>query len=102
MWEGSGLAGVRGSIQRRGLVVGSTDGSGRVGDINVLDAVSEMEDDVDPELDEAVELPVPLRTSCRNPSTGDVKRDGEAKPDAEYSGVCGGEVGVAQVRTFGN
>lgn len=101
--EGSGLLGVRGKIQRRGLVLGSADVGGNVGDTTVLDAVvSEAEeDDEELELSEARELLVPLRTSCRNPATGDVKR-GEAKPDAEASGVCGGEVGVAQGRTCGS
>jgi hypothetical protein len=57
---------------------------------------------VEAELEEARELPVPLRTSCRSPATGDVKRDGEVKPETEYSGVCGGEVGVAQGGALGN
>ena len=93
---GSGLPGVRGRIHLRGLATGSAESGEISGDIKVLEAVS---DDVEePELDEAMELPVPRRTNWRRPTTGDVKRDGEAKPDAEYSGVCGGEVGVAQGR----
>lgn len=101
--EGSGLLGVRGRIQRRGLVIGSADVGGKAGDTTVLEAGSEAEDDEEePELSEAREQLVPLRTSCRNPATGDVKRDGEAKPDVEHSGVCGGEIGVAQGRPCGS
>jgi hypothetical protein len=81
--EGSGLPGVSGNIHRRGLGRAASLGSGEnSGEDNPLVAESRDEDEEEEdELDEASELPVPLRTSCRRPPVmGDVKRDGEGKP----------------------
>lgn len=81
---GIGLLGVRGKIQRRGLIGrGSFEGGGNV-DVDVLVVEPDAMDD---RLE--VEPPVPLRTSCFNPATGEAKRVGDTIP-----GVGGGEYGV--------
>jgi len=81
--EGNGLPGVSGKIHRRGLGSAASLGSGENrGEDNPPGAESRDEDEEEDELDEARELPVPLRTNCRRlPVMGDVKRDGEGKPD---------------------
>lgn len=81
----NGLAGVEGIAQRRGLAWGSDNGGGNIGEATEEPGMlSDAEDDV---LD--VELPVPLRTNCFSPTTGEAKRVGDAMP-----GVIGGEFGV--------
>lgn len=83
--RGNGLPGVGGRTQRRGLIKGSVGGGGNVGEVSLeLGTLSEHVDDV---VD--VEFPVPLLTSCFNPTTGEVNRVGDVMP-----GVSGGEVGV--------
>lgn len=89
--------------------MGSADGGGKVGDVNaVSEAEDDDEEDDDDDDEEEAELLeerepfVPLRTSCRSPTTGYVKREGEASPDTEDSGVLGGELGVPHTRALGS
>ena len=79
-----GLPGVTGTAQRRGLMGRGSFGGGENVELDMLVVES---DAVDDRLD--VEPPVPLRTNCLNPATGEVKRVGDI-----IAGVSGGEVGV--------
>ncbi|KAG4219491.1 hypothetical protein PC116_g32029 [Phytophthora cactorum] len=64
---------------------GSIGGGGKDGDDTAV--LGRVSDAVDDTVD--VELPVPLRTSCLSPTTGEANRVGDIIP-----GVSGGDVGV--------
>lgn len=82
--RGNGVLGVGGTTQRRGLTSSSVGGGGNDGDDTAV--LGKESDVVDDTVD--VEFPVPLRTSCLSPMTGEANR-GDIIP-----GVGGGEVGV--------
>lgn len=81
--QGIGLPGVGG--QRLGLGRSADDG-GNVGEAAALLATSEFMD--------MKEWPVPLRTSDRNPVTGEVNREGDALAGLTKPGDVGADVGV--------
>jgi hypothetical protein len=94
----SGVCGVKGMVspglsnkngQQRGLL----DWDEKVGEATGLWVASEEVADTDWD---AIEVLVPLRTSCLRPATGDmvVKRGVEGILDSAHSGVVGGDVGV--------